>query len=66
VNDNKGKGHHKNCIKTYEAKWSLEFIGGKYDCAGESSSNCKQQTRPILKEGDPHLQTRSCLTAIKI
>jgi hypothetical protein len=26
-----------NCIKTHEAKWSPEFIGGKleYDCAGE-------------------------------
>jgi hypothetical protein len=20
-------GHHKNCIKTHEAKWLLEFIG---------------------------------------
>jgi hypothetical protein len=27
---------HKNCIKTHEAKWPLNFIGGKYDCAGES------------------------------
>jgi hypothetical protein len=29
-------GHHKNCIQTHEAKWPLEFIGGKYDCAGEA------------------------------
>jgi hypothetical protein len=28
-------GHHKNCIKTHEAKWPLDSIGGKYDCAGE-------------------------------
>jgi hypothetical protein len=23
-------GHHKSCIKTHEAEWPLEFIGGKY------------------------------------
>jgi hypothetical protein len=23
-------------IKTHEAKWPLEFINGKYDCAGDS------------------------------
>jgi hypothetical protein len=28
-------GRHKNCIKIHEAKWSLEIIGTKYDCAGE-------------------------------
>jgi hypothetical protein len=27
--------HHKNCIKTDEAKWPLEFTGGKYNCAGK-------------------------------
>jgi hypothetical protein len=27
--------HHKNCIKTPEAKWQLEFMGSKYDYAGE-------------------------------
>jgi hypothetical protein len=28
-------GQNKNCIKLHEAKWQLEFMGGKYDCAGE-------------------------------
>jgi hypothetical protein len=25
----------KNYIKTHEAIWPLEFIGGKYECCGE-------------------------------
>jgi hypothetical protein len=33
--EEQNNGHHKNCIKTHEAKWPLEFIGGKYDCAGQ-------------------------------
>jgi hypothetical protein len=28
-------GHHKNSIKTHEAKWQLDFTGRKYDFAGE-------------------------------
>jgi hypothetical protein len=24
----------KICIKTREAKWPLEFVGSKYECAG--------------------------------
>jgi hypothetical protein len=36
VRRRQNNGHHKNCIKTREADWWLEFIGGKYDCAGES------------------------------
>jgi hypothetical protein len=30
-----------------------------------TSSNCKQQTRSLVKESDPHQQTRNCLTVIK-
>jgi hypothetical protein len=29
-------GRHKNYIKTYEAKWPLEFKDDKYDCVGVS------------------------------
>jgi hypothetical protein len=29
------------------------------------SSNCKQQTRPLVTEGAPHYQTRNCLTVTK-
>jgi hypothetical protein len=28
-------GYHRSSIKTYEAKWPLDFIGDKYDCAVE-------------------------------
>jgi hypothetical protein len=31
-----------------------------------TSSNCKQQTRPLVRESAPHVQTRNCMTAIKI
>jgi hypothetical protein len=31
-----------------------------------TSSNCKQQTHPLVREGAPHQQTRNCLTVIKI
>jgi hypothetical protein len=23
-------GHYKNCLKSHEAKWPLEFIGGSF------------------------------------
>jgi hypothetical protein len=29
----------KNCIKIHEAKWPLEFIGGKHDCIGEGQQH---------------------------
>jgi hypothetical protein len=31
-----------------------------------SSSNCKRQTRPLVRECAPHQQTHNCLTVIKI
>jgi hypothetical protein len=31
-----------------------------------ANSNCKRQTRPLVREGATHQQTRNCLTAIKI
>jgi hypothetical protein len=30
-------------------------LGPKNDCAGETSSNCKRQTRPLVREGAPWL-----------
>jgi hypothetical protein len=33
---------------------------------GRASSNCKGQTRPLVREGIPNQQTRNCLTVIKI
>jgi hypothetical protein len=35
VTRRQNSGQHKNCIKSHEAKRPLEFIGGKYGCAGE-------------------------------
>jgi hypothetical protein len=29
-------------------------------------SNCKRQTRPLVRESAPHQQNRNCLTVIKI
>jgi hypothetical protein len=31
-----------------------------------TNSNCKRQTRPLVREGLPHQQTSNCLTVIKI
>jgi hypothetical protein len=31
-----------------------------------SSSNCKRQTRPLVRKGAPHQQTRNCLRVTKI
>jgi hypothetical protein len=31
-----------------------------------ASSNCKRQTRPLVRESAPHQQNRNCLTVIKI
>jgi hypothetical protein len=31
-----------------------------------TSSNCKRQTHPLVREGAPHQQTRNCLTVTKI
>jgi hypothetical protein len=30
------------------------------------TSNCKRQTRPLVRDSAPHRQTRNCLTVIKI
>jgi hypothetical protein len=59
----KNNGYHKNYTKTHEAKWLLEFIGGKYDCAGKASS--KWWTCPLIGDGSPYRQTRNWLIIIK-
>jgi hypothetical protein len=32
----------------------------------KASSNCKRQARPLVREGAPHQQTRTCLTVTRI
>jgi predicted alpha/beta hydrolase len=56
----------KSYIQTHEAKWLLHFIGGKYDCAGETSSICKRQSRTFFIESAPYEHIRNCLTVIQI
>jgi hypothetical protein len=34
--------------------------------AGEDQQQFTRQTRPLVREGVPHQQTRNCLTVIKI
>jgi hypothetical protein len=38
----------------------------KRTALAKERSNSKRQTRPLVREGAPHQQTRSCLTVIKI
>jgi hypothetical protein len=38
----------------------------KMTSLARTRSNCKRQTRPLVREGAPHQQTRNCLTVIKI
>jgi hypothetical protein len=40
--------------------------GPKLIALARTSSNCKRQTRPLVRESAPHQQTRNCLTVIKI
>jgi hypothetical protein len=48
--------------------WSLVPWGSdpRMTALARSSSNCKQQTCPLVREGAPHQQTRNCLTEIKL
>jgi hypothetical protein len=46
--------HHKNCIKTHEAKLLLEFIGDKYDCWQGPATTVND--RPMVSsERVPHI-----------
>jgi hypothetical protein len=41
-------------------------LGPENDCAGEDSSGCNRQTRPLVREGAPYRQARKSQTIIKI
>jgi hypothetical protein len=58
-------GYHRNSIKTHEAKWPLEFIGGNMTALARTSSSCKGHTRPPVRESAPHEQTHKCLDSNK-
>jgi hypothetical protein len=38
----------------------------KMTALARTSSNCKRQTRPLVRDNAPNQQTRKCLTVIKI
>jgi hypothetical protein len=44
----------------------LQDSDPKMTALARTSSNCKQQTRPLVREGAPDQQTRNCQTIIKI
>jgi hypothetical protein len=41
-------------IKTHQAKWLLDLTGVNMAALSRASSNCKRQTRPLVREGAPH------------
>jgi hypothetical protein len=53
----------------WESKiWSRVQRGSdqRMTALARASSNCKRQTRPLIRESAPHQQTRNCPTVIKI
>jgi hypothetical protein len=61
-------GDEKGSLKSETVRYGRESQGTRTQkyCAGEASSNCKRQTRPLVREGAPNQQTRNCQTIIKI
>jgi hypothetical protein len=53
-------GDEKGSLESETAKYGHESYGTR------TSSNCKRQTRPLVREGAPNQQTRNCQTIIKI
>jgi hypothetical protein len=45
---------------------SPKRLGPENDCAGKASSNCKRQTRPLVREGAPQKQDRNYQIVIYI
>jgi hypothetical protein len=41
-------------------------LGPENTAPVRTSSNCKRQTRPPVRKGVPHQQTRNCLTLMKM
>jgi hypothetical protein len=46
--------------------WVPQDSDPRMTALSRTSSNCKWQTRPVVREGAPHQQTRNCLTVTKI
>jgi hypothetical protein len=48
--------------------WSRDprVLDPKMTALARASSNCKRQTRPLVRESAPYQHTRNCLTVIKL
>jgi hypothetical protein len=46
--------------------WVPRGSNSRMTALARASSNCKRQTRPLVRESVPHQQTNNCLTVIKI
>jgi hypothetical protein len=52
--------------ETVKIWWSPRYSDPRMTALMRASSNCKRQTRPHVREGAPHQQTRNCLSVIKM
>jgi hypothetical protein len=62
-------GDEKGSIESQTVKYGHESHGSrtpKMSSLARARSNCKRQTRPLVRESAPHQQTSNCLTVIKI
>jgi hypothetical protein len=59
-------GDEKGSLESETIKYGYESHGTRTRGLARASSNCKQQTRPLVRESAPHQQTRNCLRVIKI
>jgi hypothetical protein len=58
------KANERGCMQTEE---SLEVkLAKRMTALARASSNCRRQTRPIVRKGASHQQTHNCLTVTKI
>jgi hypothetical protein len=62
-------GDEKGSLESETVKYLSRVLrqsDPKMSALARARSNSKRQTRPLLREGAPHQQTRNCLTVIKI
>jgi hypothetical protein len=58
----------KRSLKSETVKYGRESQGDsdpRMTALARARSNCKRQTRPLVREGAPYQQTRNCPTAEK-
>jgi hypothetical protein len=58
-------GDEKGSLESETVKYGQKVprdSGPKMTAVARTMSNCKRQTRPLVRESAPHQQTRNCLT----